>query len=313
MFRKLVANIISNLTRVNPWSNVYGLARTLLATSTLITLIFNDIDILFRPAHGIDMVPFCIGTVSQIGLFCVFSNSLFIAKIISILILILVAIGWRPMITGILHWWISFSFSSSALLIDGGDHVTTVLTFLLIPVTLTDKRKWHWLKVSSKGVQNYFSGESRKLIANFSFKLIRLQVAIIYLHAAVAKCSVPEWVNGTALYYWFTHPIFGMSTWIEPLVYPLLTNPFFVTISTWIVIALEFLLFAGLFMERKNYRYLLILGIAFHASIAVIHGLVSFFIAMIAALILFLQPVDAEFTFINFNNKNALSDSEGKF
>jgi hypothetical protein len=48
-------------------------------------------------------------------------------------------------------------------------------------------------------------------------------------------------------------------------------------------------------MERRHWKYMLWLGIAFHAAIAVQHGLASFAFAMWGALILYLRPVEFEF------------------
>ncbi|MFH6682314.1 hypothetical protein RI119_04800 [Bacillus amyloliquefaciens] len=67
-----------------------------------------------------------------------------IVKAVCICILILVVIGWRPRLTGFFHWWISYSFQNSAVTLDGGDQVAAVFTLLLLPLTLTDPRKWHW-------------------------------------------------------------------------------------------------------------------------------------------------------------------------
>ena len=59
--------------------------------------------------------------------------------------------------------------------------------------------------------------------------------------------------------------------------------------------ALEFAIALGLVLNRRARARLLVLGIAFHARIAVMIGLVSFAIAMWAALILFLRPMREEF------------------
>jgi antimicrobial peptide system SdpB family protein len=100
---------------------------------------------------------------------------------------------------------------------------------------------------------------------------------------------VPEWADGTAVYYWFTDPIFGAPHWLSPVLTPLLMNPVTVTMLTWGAILLEVFLFTGLVMDKKHRKQLLLCGIAFHAGIAVIHGLISFAIAMWAALLLYLR------------------------
>lgn len=287
--------ILGYLTGLNPFTNVYGMCRSLLALGTFLTLITTSTEILFRPAAGINEYPIRQGLGGVISIFSLLDKNLEVARWLCIGVLAIVISGWRPRITGVLHWWVSYSFMSSAILVDGGDQVTSILCLMLIPVTLTDKRKWHWngFEVKATTPSNIY----KLIIANSTIKIIRLQVAIIYLHSAVAKCVVPEWENGTALYYWFTDPMFGASDWLQPIITRIVTNSFSVTMLTWSIIVLEFALFAGLLAQKRYRSILLIFGISFHVGIALIHGLVSFAIAMFAALIIFLRPVDAHFVF----------------
>ena len=287
MFR--INHIITRCADANPWTNVYGVARSLLAIGTLITFVFNDTGILFRPAVGMAAYPICQGIAGNLSLFCVLQDHLEIARYLTIGILLLVVIGWRPMLTGILHWWVSFSYISSSILVDGGDHITAVLSLLLLPITLVDKREWHW---QTEQTNASTSQRIRNILANTTTCIIRIQVAIVYLHAAAAKCAVDEWVNGTALYYWFTDPVFGLNDTIYPLFYPLLTNAFSVTILTWGVIVFEFALFLGLVVPRHHRSTLLVLGVCFHLMIVLVHGLASFYFAMSGALVLYLRPLD---------------------
>lgn len=279
-----------------PWSNVYGLARSLLAFGTLLTLLFNDADLLFRPAGGEANGP--------MGRHGLFEGSLFflvppeyleVARWFAILILLLVVSGWRPRVTGILHWWVAYSFAAATMTIDGGDQVAAVLALWLIPVTLTDGRKWHWSRPEQVGTDPRLRTLVAAQVATSALLFARLQVAMIYFQAGIAKLGVQEWANGTAVYYWFTHPVHGMSGWVEPLVLPLLTAPLTVMLLTWGVIVLEVSLFMGLTMDRRWRPYLLVLGLVFHVGIIVVHGLVSFFFSMAGALILLLRPMDEGF------------------
>lgn len=280
-----------------PWTNVYGFARTLLALGTALTLIFNESGILFRPGSGMPNYPACQG-VGILGIFCNFNPHLEIARWISVVILLIVASGWRPRYTALFHWWISFSLQTSAITVDGGDQVTAVLTFLILPIALTDKRKWHWQSVSAEENQPELDSLKivfRRLAALTAFVVIRIQVAIVYFHAATAKLAVTEWVDGTILYYWFTDSITGLPDWLK-FINPLFTSPL-VSIITWSSLLLEILLFMALVMPKKRWHILLVLGILFHLSIALTMGLISFGIAMAAALILYLRPPDKEFSF----------------
>lgn len=53
MFKELNENLKEKITGFNPWTNAYGLARSLIGLATLLTLLFNDSSILFKPAAGL--------------------------------------------------------------------------------------------------------------------------------------------------------------------------------------------------------------------------------------------------------------------
>jgi antimicrobial peptide system SdpB family protein len=271
------------LTRSDrPWTNVYGVARALLATATLLTLLANSTDQLFQPLLIEDMGIIDRRAIAGASLFFLARNHLVLAKLLAIAVLLLVIVGWRPRFTAILHWWISYSFAASASIIDGGDQVAATLSLLLIPVALTDGRVWQWQGTGDGGVVASIAAQTGLL-------LIRVQVAVIYLFAAVLKLPTEEWANGTALYYWWTHPKFGtwgpfrsLTDWIGStwLVVPL----------TWSVLAFELCLAFALLAPARFRTRLLPLAILFHAGIALMHGLPTFAITMSAALVLYLRP-----------------------
>jgi antimicrobial peptide system SdpB family protein len=280
---------------MSPWTNVYGLARSLLATALALTLLIDGVDVLFQPlafkaAHA--MVP-----VYRLSLFYLLSGSragLEVARWISISVLLVVASGWRPRFTGVAHWWIAFSFAASTTVAEGGDQVHAIIALLLVPVTLMDARRSHW-ESWAPGFSST-AQQIRATLARSCFTLIRLQVALIYFHAGVAKLYAPEWPNGTAVYYWFTHPVFGMSGVVRELASPLLNSGIGVAALTWGTILLEITLASALVMERRHFPVLLKVGILFHFGIILAHGLFSFFLVMSAALVLYLRPVDQRFS-----------------
>jgi antimicrobial peptide system SdpB family protein len=283
---------------VDPWTNVYGLARSILALATAATLVFSHSRALFRPAFHIPTAPFCQGP-AKISLFCLSPAAhLEIARWAAVAILLLVASGWRPRVTGILHWWASYSLHISSAVTDGGDQATAVLTLLLLPVTLTDGRRWHWQR--PRGEPSHGLEERKRLVALAALLMARVQVAGIYLQSSLAKGCVPEWANGTALYYWFTDGTWGAPDWLMPVLTPLLAHGPTLALMTWGAILLEIALFMALVLPKRAWAYLLPLGIAFHVGIAVIHGIVSFAVVMMAALLLHLRPVEREFPLARF-------------
>lgn len=269
----------------SPWTNVYGVARTLIAVSTMLTLLVNDTTVLWTPAVGIPNAPLCDPTSPIPNLFCIAPEQLSVTRWIAILGLLVVASGWRPRFTGVLHWWITSSLVTSALLVDGGDHLSATLTLLMIPLTLTDSRRTHW-EAPPPWPKEAF-GSLRAGLASSTLWVLRLQVAVVYLNAAASKWGEVEWSDGTALYYWFADPSFGLTPVLRNAFGPLLENGTIVSMMTWGVIAFEFALFGGLFAKDRRTRHVLLtLGIAFHTAIAFVHGLPSFVIIMFGALVL---------------------------
>jgi antimicrobial peptide system SdpB family protein len=275
---------------VDPWTNVYGFARSILALGTTLTLVLSPPAALFVPGVGALDYPHCGVGLQKIGLFCTIPQHLDLARWLAVGALLLVASGFRPRLTGLLHWWVTFSLANNATVVDGGDAVASVLTLLLIPLTLTDDRRWHWDTRRALSSAPDERETAKRLTAGTALFLIRLQVAGIYFHAAVAKFSVLEWTNGTVLYYLVNDPIYGAAPWIRPFTAALVGSAVWLPLTTWSVLLLEYSLGAGLLVAKDRRWVLLLAGIAFHFGIVLLHGLVSFGLAMTAALIMFLRP-----------------------
>ena len=276
-----------------PWTNVYGLARSLLACGTLVTLAASPSETLFRPAAGIPVSPIC-ESVIRFSAFCVLPRPfLGLVQALAVAVLLVVASGWRPRLTALPHWWISWSVAASITLPDGGDQVAVVLTLILLPVALTDPRVWLW---SAPAPIRGTRAGALAVLALSALAVARLQVAGIYLHSSLAKLGVEEWRDGTAMYYWLQQPGFAPTPLLREPLLAIAEMPLGAALMTWGPIALELALALSLLMALRARRVLLVLGILFHLAIAAMMGLVSFGLAMVAALILFLRPRDATFS-----------------
>lgn len=277
----------------SPFTSVYGLARTIIALGTMSALLFSPADSLFRPAaRGVIDSDGLIG-LARYGLFYLLRSNIEEARWIAIGTLAVVASGWRPRITGVLHWWVSASFFSAMVTQDGGDQCASTLTMLLVPLTLCDARTWHW--APPPPVRDV-SGEVLRRIGQSSLFAARLQVAVIYLNAAVGKAAAKEWADGTAIYYWLLDTRIGIPTsahdWVLAAMAPLWVAP----LLTWAPVVLEYCLVLGIAMAPDNpaRRYLFRLGLAFHVGNTLFFGLFSFMMVMFGALLLLLRPPAAE-------------------
>lgn len=271
---------LKKYTSLNPWTNIYGLSRSILAFGLILTISFSKIETLIMPIN-INMDSIFI----RYNFFFIFNNVYF-SKIISILILSFIISGYFPQITCFFHWWINLSFLFASPIIEGGDQISTIITFLLIPVAITDKRINHWYKPKSINLPY------TKLFVWSIFFLISIQVSFVYFHAGIAKLNVEEWLNGTAVYYWATHNVFGVNQSIYPFISYLLSHKIFVVSLTWGTIFLEILFFGFIFIKRNNWNWKLyfILGFLFHFLIIIFFGLFSFFFSMLGAIILYFVP-----------------------
>jgi antimicrobial peptide system SdpB family protein len=277
----------TQIREFNPFTSVVGIVRTILATATAITFSFNDAASLF-PQMPRSMVPgpYCNG-IRGIGAFCLEASAHEdIARWVCVALLLVVASGWRPRFTGVVHAWITFSLAASSPMLDGGDQVATVLTLLLLPITLTDPRRWHWQSLDVSRTSPY-----TRMVSWVVYQMIRVQVAGIYFHAAVGKTAVDDWANGTALYYWLRHPYVGVGGIAASIFLPITSSGTLCALMTWGVLALEFLLAAAVIMSPRAQRPLMLAGIALHLGILWLHGLVSFGLTMVAALLIYLMPL----------------------
>ena len=281
--------IIQKVEKFNIHTNIYGLSRSIIAFSLFLTLMINPHDVLFPGNLGYDG-EVMLG-LRKYSIFHLLESDLSLARWISIAILLPVMLGWRPQWTGLLHWWIAFSFFLSCPVVDGGDQIGAILSFLFIPFTLSDPRKWHWNHIQH---QNSFYIKS---INYLFYQCIRLQASIIYFFAAAEKLAVPEWKNGTVIYYWLNHSTFGMNESFKVLVDPIIESPA-VAIITWSVLVLEVLLSMALLASKRIKSILLPIGIGFHFAILIFHGLFTFFFYMTALLIIYLWPANRSFVLI---------------
>lgn len=283
----VVRQWFAGLFSEDPWTDVYALGRSLIALSPLLSLLFNPTWVLFHPNPGIETHS-CDGLMGTIGLFCVVP-SLELARWIGIAVLLVAVAGWRPRWFAIPHAWVAISFHNAIMVTEGGDQIAGNLALLLLPVALMDGRRWHWRTLGGAN-QGIGGGDVGHLVSNTMLALIRLQVCVVYLHAAIGKLAVTEWLDGTAIYYWSSETIFG-PTGIRGTLFGLVAETTLgATLLTWGTIVLELGLAFGLVATMRTRRGLFWAGVAFHMGIALMLGLVTFGIAMTGALLLFLWP-----------------------
>lgn len=231
---------------INPFSSIYAVGRSLIAIGTLTVFIFTDFNFLFdeQALKIIGNSNFLHNKVNLFGLLGY--NNLILSKVVSIIILLSVIVGYFPQITGVLHFWVTHSFHSASSILDGGDQIATILTAMLIPISIMDRRKNHWSNPTNQSNLSIIWG---KLI----FKIISFQVSFIYFNTAVEKLyKLSEWRNGTAMYYVFNGEYFGLRDFLLGLFSPIINSKFVLLFTYWIVFSHLFLSYLLLLERKKN-------------------------------------------------------------
>ena len=172
--------------------NFLSTVRAVLALSSLTVLLFTPLEGIV-PAFHLKKISDAASGIDFINIFLWFDN-LYIPYAISIIVLLSVLCGILPRFTALLHVIVSYSLFYSLHIVEGGDQINAILTFLILPVTLCDSRIFGW-KNSDIIIKN-------KYLAYFIFVnmfVIMLQMSLLYLNAGIAKLFQDEWNNGTAV------------------------------------------------------------------------------------------------------------------
>lgn len=270
-----------------PWGAPLGLARAAVFGGMGLTLLLNPSWVLFTTSAVQPRAPRC-DSYSSWALFCSVGEHLEVARIVAGAVLLIAASGIVPWARALPAAYLVLSTSVTMTLSDGGDQLYGILAVLLVPLSLTDWRRSSWSQHTS-----LCGPRVRGSIAFVSWIAIRAQVFVVYLEAAFGKLGVPEWANGSALYYWLRNPTFGPGELLAAPVQALTSIPLVTGAATFAVVALEFALAIGPVLSLRLRRLLLVAGFALHGAIIALMGITSFSIVMFAALLLHLPDVDA--------------------
>jgi antimicrobial peptide system SdpB family protein len=255
-----------------------AIGRSLLALATLTEILFTPDAALFSDATGLTTGLQC-DNVRSMSLWCLDSGlteHLLISRIVAVGTLATAVIGYRPRWTCVPHWYVTYSLAASMTVANGGDNAATLLTLLLIPLCLGDDRVWQWrAPVWPLGARWRGSAFAAQLV-------IRLQLCIIYVTAAISKLADPAWRNGSAFYFVTNDPYLGIPSVASRLILPTLDTPWLIRSITWSVIAVQLLIALTIIGHRRMRTIAVVLVAALHVSIVVILSLPSFGLIMIA-------------------------------
>lgn len=255
-----------------------------MALATVSELLFTRSGALFTrvgPAFG----PLCTAQ-PKVSLFCLGNQHEFIeARVwLAIVLLIVVASGYRPRFTSIAHLWVVFSVTTSVTLPDGGDSIALIVVLLTTPMCLADQRRWQWAPPRNRMSRN------GRTIAYLSFWALRMQISYLYADSAIAKMGVGDWQNGSGFYYFIRDKMFGAAGPLKPL-WMWLSDQSLITLTfTWGAIAVELAIAVFVLLDARWRLVAFWLAVVLHALIFLSMGLFSFSLVMAAVAALIATP-----------------------
>lgn len=255
-----------------------GLARSVLALGQLSVLLFTPSSYLFVPIGDPGPLLTCEGFPQALSAYCLPNLDRQTVSWGLLLLLAAVASGVYPRVTGILHAWAAFSIHAAISLPDGGETVAQVCTLFIALVTLSDRRRWHW-SAPTKSITPV-----SPVLHGLSWAAqvaLTMQVAHVYLNSAISKLKVPQWQDGSALYYVVRMESFGVSGWSGDVLLCLTKQPLVSLVMTWGVLASEVAIALLLMRNGKWPAVALAISCVLHLGIIFQLGLVSFGTIMI--------------------------------
>lgn len=273
--------LVHTALRFEPRGRALALGRSALAAAQLAVVAGNPAEVLFSPTPGTPggvrcegarvMASWCLtGTTGAGGA---------ASRLLALVVLAAVVVGLSPRWTCVPHWYVVISLVAASTTTNGGDRIGQIATMLFIPLCLGDGRRWQW-STSSTPMSPAWRGS-----AFAAFGVLRLQVFVIYAHAAISKAGDPWWRHGGALHLIAYDPQFGLPPGARDLISDLAGSYWPIAITTWGVIAVQAILAVSVLGGRVPRRFALVLGVGLHVAIAVLMGLLVFGVIMIALLV----------------------------
>lgn len=276
---KILISIERDISQTVLGSRMLGVSRTIMAVAQLSFIALTDPKYFFVPVGGKDLSATCSDKVVNISAYCISPDNYEATNIGMIVILLIVASGFAPRVTSVLHFWVSYSIASSVSLPDGGETTMQVMSLFIMIASLSDSRLWHWQRPSRRG-----KSEALSAVAWAGSWMVRVQIAYIYLHSGLAKLSVEQWADGTATYYVSRMEYFGSGGLFADVFRELLSVPLFALSSTWGTIVIEVII-AIMIVSNKSplAKIALALSAFVHIWIALMIGIISFAFIMVAS------------------------------
>jgi hypothetical protein len=186
----------------------------------------------------------------------------------------------RPLL--FLTWVISQGFiNRNYSMLFGADLIGALFLFYLSFTNCTDyfSLKNRFFKPAQGHSATYFPDQ----LSTVFFRLMQIQICVIYMYTGFEKLKGNTWWDGTALWTVFANPQFSAFNliWLKNF-------PLFFVVGTFVTVVFE-IYFPAMVMNKKTRSYWLWTGVFFHLAIGITLGLMTFALIMISTYFLFID------------------------
>ncbi len=125
-------------------------------------------------------------------------------------------------------------------------------------------------------------------LSSVFFRLMQIQICVIYCYTGFEKLKGQTWWDGTALWTVFANPQFSAFD------LKFLSHfPWVIAIGTFLTVFFE-VYFAAMVLHPVLRKYILIVGLVFHLGIGFLLGLMTFSLVMVSTYVLFIPDHEVE-------------------
>lgn len=193
---------------------------------------------------------------------------------LGIVVAVLFAIGWRTRLVAVANYLFHYSiYVRNNLVTNGGDNLTIIVQFMLLFATTAAFCSYDSDRLKSKlaAGERTLWRQVMGAVHNAALLACFLQLASVYMTAGMHKISGEMWNSGTALYYTMRVAEYNFPPYSE-WVY---RNAYLVVAFSYLTIFFQVGFFFSQFNRATRIIFIL-LGLGFHAGIAVFMGLFTF-------------------------------------
>ena len=271
-----------------------ALARTFFGLTLLFGYLFRfgNLDLLTTGAYvsrdrAIELIP---ETMRPPFLWTFWTDDwAFLMHLLFCLLLFLWSFGVGGRILGWLTWIIHMGFiQRNFSMIFGADIIASVFLFYFVFIeTPVEMKNFGWLRFRIKRnpfKSDFVSVVKSDLVSVVFFRLVQIQMAVLYSFTGFEKLRGASWWDGTALWSVFANPqmvIFDMSF--------LKSVPWIIVVLSYTTVIFE-VYFAPAILSQKWKKYWLMMGVGFHLGIALFLNLWTFSFLVLSIYFIYLDP-----------------------